>query len=220
MSNSIDSKNDNRTKIGLTVYLGFKRIFDLLVSSLVFIICIPIFLIVGIFIKIDSRGPVFYKHKRIGKNGKTIYLYKFRSMYNDADVRLKELLKDPKIKKEWEENYKLHNDPRITRVGKILRRTSIDELPQLLNILKGDMSLIGPRPLVDGEIEKYGKNKSKFLSVTPGLTGFWACSGRSNITYKERMELELYYVDHMSLFLDIKIIFKTIIAVLKGHGAK
>ncbi len=203
-----------------SIYLIVKRFLDILFSLIVLIICSPIFLVVAILIKIDSKGPVFYKHKRIGKNGKTIYLYKFRSMHKDADKKLKELLKDPKIKKEWEANFKLDNDPRITRVGKILRKTSIDELPQLLNILKGDMSVVGPRPIVDGEIDKYGKNKNKFLSVTPGLTGWWACNGRSCKSYSDRMKLELYYVDHISLILDTKIILKTIVVVIKGHGAK
>ena len=202
------------------IYLFIKRAFDIIVSLIVFIILLPLFLVLAILIKIDSKGKVFYMHKRIGKNGKIIYLYKFRSMYSDADERLKEMLKDPKIKEEWEENYKIDNDPRITRVGKILRRTSIDELPQLLNIIKGDMSIVGPRPLVEDEIKKYGKNKEKFLSVTPGLTGWWACNGRSCRTYKDRMKLELYYVDHRSLWLDIKVIFMTVGAVIRGHGAK
>ena len=203
-----------------SIYLIVKRFLDILFSLIVLIICSPIFLVVAILIKIDSKGPVFYKHKRIGKNGKTIYLYKFRSMHKDADKKLKELLKDPKIKKEWEANFKLDNDPRITRIGKILRKTSIDELPQLINILIGDMSVVGPRPIVDGEIDKYGKNKDKFLSVTPGLTGWWACNGRSCKSYSDRMELELYYVDHVSLLLDTKILLKTVVAVIKGHGAK
>ena len=201
-------------------YFFVKRVLDILLSLMALIICSPLFLLCPILIKIDSKGPIFYKHKRIGKGGKTIYLYKFRSMYKDADERFKELIKDPKIKKEWEENYKLDKDPRITRVGKILRITSIDEVPQIFNILKGDMSIVGPRPLVEGEIEKYGKNKDKFLSVTPGLTGWWACNGRSCKNYKDRMKLELYYVDHMSLWLDIKTIFKTVGTVIRGHGAK
>ena len=209
-----------KLSIRLVLFLGFKRLVDITISLILSVVSIPIFLIVALLVKIDSKGPVFYKHKRIGKNGKTIYLYKFRSMYNDSEERLKEMLKDPKIRKEWEENYKIDHDPRVTRVGKILRRTSIDELPQILNVLKGDMSLIGPRPLVEGEIDKYGKNKAKLLSVTPGVTGWWACNGRSCRTYEDRIKLELYYVDHMSLWLDIKIIFKTIIEVIKGHGAK
>ena len=142
-------------------------------------------------IKMDSKGKVFYKHKRIGKNGEYIYLYKFRSMYSDSKERLEEMLKDPVIRKEWEENYKLEHDPRITKVGNFLRKTSLDELPQLLNILNGDMSIVGPRPVIDSEIEKYGDLKEYFLSVTPGLTGWWACNGRSCTSYDERKRLEL-----------------------------
>lgn len=201
-------------------YLLTKRIFDILVSGFCLIILLPVFLLIMILIKLDSKGNVFYKHKRIGKNGEYIYLYKFRSMYIDSKEKLEELLKDPERKKEWEENFKLKDDPRITRVGNILRKTSLDELPQLLNILKGDMSLVGPRPVIDGEIEKYGKNKDKFLSVTPGLTGWWACNGRSCTSYEDRIKLELYYVDNMSLLLDIKVIFKTAISVIKGIGAE
>ena len=209
-----------RTGIRRKVYLGIKRIFDIVASLLAIILLSPVFLIFIVLIRIDSKGKAFYKHKRIGKYGKYIYLYKFRSMYIDADDRLKELLKDPKMKKEWEENFKLEDDPRITKIGKFLRKTSLDELPQLLNILKGDMSIVGPRPVIDEEIKKYGKNQKKFLSVTPGLTGWWACNGRSDITYEERMKLELYYVDHCSLLLDIKCILKTVIAVLRKSGAK
>lgn len=208
------------TGLSKYLYVGIKRIFDVFASLLAIILASPIFLLITILIKLDSKGNVIYKHKRIGKNGKYIYLYKFRSMYIDSQERLEELLSDPKIKKEWEENFKLDNDPRITKVGNILRKTSIDELPQLFNILKGDMSLVGPRPIIDGEIEKYGDNKDKFLSVTPGLTGWWACNGRSDIDYDERIKLELYYVDHRSILLDIRCIFKTALAVFKKSGAK
>ena len=207
-------------KMRRMIYLGVKRVFDVLVVGLALIPCAPIFLIVALLIKIDSRGGVFYKHKRIGKNGKPIYLYKFRSMREGADRELAKLLEDPEIRKEWSENYKIHGDPRVTRVGKILRKTSIDELPQIFNILKGDMSLIGPRPLVEDELRKYGKNRDKFLSVTPGVTGWWACNGRSATSYEDRMALELYYVDHQGLWLDIQTIWKTTWAVLKGHGAE
>ena len=201
-------------------YRAVKRLFDLVASFTALVLLSPVFLILIIAIKLDSKGKVFYKHKRIGKNGQYIYLYKFRSMYSDSKERLEELLKDPKVKKEWEKNFKLENDPRITKVGKFLRKTSLDELPQLLNIFLGDMSIVGPRPVIDGEIDKYGENKDKFLSVKPGLTGWWACNGRSCTSYEERMELELYYVDHRSISLDIKTMFKTAIAVLKGKGAK
>ena len=202
------------------IYPIIKRLFDIIVSGLMLIILSPVFLMLGLLIKLDSKGPVFYKHKRIGKNGEYIYLNKFRSMYTDSKERLEELLKDPKIKKEWEENFKLENDPRITKVGNILRKTSLDELPQLLNIFKGDMSIVGPRPVIDGEIEKYGFRKNKLLSVTPGLTGWWACNGRSCTSYEDRIKLELYYVDNISLKLDIKVIIKTVFAVLKRDGAK
>ena len=123
-------------------------------------------------------------------------------------------------KQEWDENFKLENDPRITKIGNFLRKTSLDELPQIINILKGDMSVIGPRPVVNDEIEKYGNQKAKFLSVKPGLTGYWAANGRSATTYEDRIKLELYYIDHCSLLLDIKIFFKTILSVLKKEGAK
>lgn len=212
-------KVQTKTK-SYALYNFIKRTFDILVSGLSLIILSPIFLILIILIKLDSKGKAFYKHKRIGKNGEYIYLYKFRSMYSDSKERLEELLKDPKIRKEWEENFKLDNDPRITKIGNILRKTSLDELPQLLNILNGDMSIVGPRPVIDEELEKYGDNKAKFLSVTPGLTGWWACNGRSCTSYDERMNLELYYVDNRSIILDLKVMFKTFISVIKRDGAK
>lgn len=201
-------------------YRIIKRIFDVLISGISLILLSPLFLIIALSIKLNSKGKVFYKHKRIGKNGEYIYLYKFRSMYSDSKERLEEMLKDPKIKKEWEENFKLSNDPRITKIGAFLRKASLDELPQLLNILRGDMSTVGPRPIIDDEIKKYGINKDKLLSVTPGLTGWWACNGRSCTSYDDRMKLELYYVDNKSIKLDIKIIIKTFISVIKRNGAK
>lgn len=198
-------------------YFKIKRIIDILISSIALILLFPIFIIIGISIKIDSKGKIFFKHKRIGKDGKIIYLYKFRSMVENAEDLIKEFNEEQK--KEYEENYKLSNDPRITRVGKILRKTSLDELPQLINILKGDMSLIGPRPIVQKELEKYGMLKDRFLSVTPGLTGYWACNGRSCTTYDDRVKLELYYIYNCCLKLDIKIFFSTIKSVIKRSGA-
>lgn len=202
------------------IYSFIKRSFDIIMSLTAMIVLFPIFLIIAIMIKMDSKGNIIYKHKRIGKNGKYIYLYKFRTMYTNSKEILEEILKDPKTKEEWENNFKLDNDPRITKVGKFLRKTSLDELPQLINIFFGDMSIVGPRPVVDGEIEKYGIFKKKFLSVTPGLTGWWACNGRSATSYDERINLELYYVNNRSIKLDIKVILKTITEVLKGNGAK
>ena len=200
------------------IYLIIKRFFDIILSLIGLVILLPIFLIIAIIIKIDSKGPVFFKHKRIGKNGKTIGVYKFRSMVINAEELIKKFT--PEQKAEYEKNFKLDNDPRITKVGKVLRKTSLDELPQLINILIGNMSIVGPRPIVTGEIDKYGDQKDKFLSMTPGLTGYWQASGRSDVEYDERIEMELYYIDHCSLWLDIKIIFKTFIAVLKRKGAK
>ena len=152
---------------------------------------------------------------------KDIYIYKFRSMTNKYKTfdEFYQTLSDEQ-KQEWDANFKLENDPRITKIGKFIRKTSLDELPQIINILKGDMSIIGPRPVVNDEIEKYGNQKAKFLSVKPGLTGYWAANGRSATTYEDRIKLELYYIDHCSLLLDIKIFFKTILSVLKKEGAK
>ncbi len=202
------------------IYNVIKRVFDIILSFISIILLSPLFLLIAVLIKLDSKGKVFYKHKRIGKNGEYIYLYKFRSMYSDSKERLEEMLKDPVIRKEWEENYKLDHDPRITKVGNFLRKTSLDELPQLLNILTGDMSFVGPRPIIDDEIKKYGMNKDKLLSVTPGLAGWWACNGRSCTSYEDRMKLELFYVDNRSILLDIKVFIKTFISVIKRNGAK
>ena len=220
---SIELLNENlkvKKEKSYFLYNGIKRMFDIVLAMISIVLLMPIFLIIAIIIKFDSKGKIIFKHKRIGKNGQPIYLYKFRTMYTNSNEILEELLKDPKIKKEWEENYKLTNDPRITKVGSFLRKSSLDELPQLLNILMGNMSFVGPRPLVEKEIEKYGKNKNKLLSVIPGLTGWWACNGRSCTTYEERIKLELYYVKNRSIKLDLKVIFKTFITVLKRTGAE
>ena len=199
-------------------YIKVKRILDCILATIALIILSPIYLIIAIAVKIDSKGPVFFKHTRIGKNGKIIKIYKYRTMVTNAEELIKQFT--PEQMKEYKENFKLENDPRITKVGKFLRKTSLDELPQLLNIVKGELALIGPRPVVKDELEKYGENAEKFLSVTPGLTGNWAASGRSNTTYEERMEMELWYVDNISFKTDIQIFFKTIVAVIKKEGAK
>lgn len=199
-------------------YIKVKRILDCILATIALIILSPIYLIIAIAVKIDSKGPVFFKHTRIGKNGKIIKIYKYRTMVANAEKLIKKFT--PEQMKEYKENFKLENDPRITKVGKFLRKTSLDELPQLLNIIQGDLALIGPRPVVKSELEKYGENAEKFLSITPGLTGNWAASGRSNTTYEERMEMELWYVDNISFKTDLKIFFKTIIAVIKKEGAK
>lgn len=214
---SLITQSDVKTKISKKVYIKIKRVIDVILASVALILLSPLFAIIAIAIKIDSKGPVFFAHKRIGKNGKIIKLYKFRSMVINAEELIKSFT--PEQMREYKENYKLTNDPRITKVGKFLRKTSLDELPQLINIINGDLSIIGPRPLVADELEKYGVNKDKFLSVTPGLTGYWAANGRSNTTYEQRMEMELYYIDNLSLKMDIKVFFKTILSVLKKEGA-
>ena len=203
------------------IFFFIKRCIDIILSLLGLIILSPVFLLIAILIKKEDHGNVFYKHKRIGHMNKDIYIYKFRSMTNKYKTfdEFYQTLSDEQ-KQEWDENFKLENDPRITKIGNFLRKTSLDELPQIINILKGDMSVIGPRPVVNDEIEKYGNKKAKFLSVKPGLTGYWAANGRSATTYEDRIKLELYYIDHCSLLLDIKIFFKTILSVLKKEGAK
>lgn len=209
---SIDIIKDNKI-----AYNTIKRIVDVVLSFIGLIVLSPVFLFLSIIIKIDSKGPVFFAHKRIGKNGNTIRIYKFRTMHQNAEAMIENFTEEQM--KEYKENYKLKDDPRITRVGKFLRKTSLDELPQILNILKGELSIIGPRPVVESELEKYGPNKSKFLSVKPGLTGYWQANGRSTTTYEERIDMELYYVENRSLWLDTKLFFKTIISVIKKEGA-
>lgn len=218
MENAMNKENDTTSNI---VFYFIKRLFDIIVGILGLIILIPVTIIVKI-INILNRdfAPVFYSHTRIGKNGKEFKLYKFRSMVPNADEVLKELLKDEKYAKEWKKNQKLENDPRITKIGKFLRKSSLDELPQFLNVLKGDMSLIGPRPLLKGELDSHDGDHSIYEKVRPGITGWWACNGRSATTYEERLKLEYYYVNNMSFVMDIKCIFKTIEAVLRRDGAK
>ena len=203
-------------------YEGVKRVFDIIVALIALLFLIPVTIIVKIvtLLSKDTKS-IFYQQTRIGKDGEKFKIYKFRSMVTDADKRLEELLRTNKeAREEWDKNQKLTNDPRITKIGKILRKTSLDELPQFINILKGDMSMIGPRPLVQGELEKFGGDHYKYEQVRPGITGWWACNGRSVTTYQERLNLEYYYVANRSIRLDIKCMFKTIGAVIKGHGAK
>ncbi len=205
---------------GQILYLGIKRIIDILVGLLGLILLIPITLIVKlVYLLSKDKAKIFYRQKRVGQNGKIIKIWKFRSMVPNADEILKEMLKEEHWRKEWEENQKFDNDPRITKVGRILRKTSIDELPQFLNVLKGDMSLVGPRPLVIGELEEHGGLKL-YQKVKPGITGWWGCNGRSNIDYRERLELEYYYVKNCSLHLDLLCIFRTALAVIKKDGAQ
>ncbi|NLJ08857.1 MAG: undecaprenyl-phosphate galactose phosphotransferase WbaP [Treponema sp.] len=197
-----------------------KRALDLFLVSLGGILLMPLFLIIALLIKLSSPGPVLYKHTRIGRNGKPFKAYKFRSMVVDADKRLKELLeKDPEARKEWEATFKLKNDPRITSIGRFLRKTSFDEFPQLINILRNEMSLVGPRPIVEAEIARYGKSFKRVFSVKPGLTGLWQVSGRSDTDYNERVAYDTFYIQSWSIWLDVWILYKTIGVVLHGKGA-
>ena len=202
-------------------YEKIKRAIDILLSIAAIIFLLPVWLLIAFAIKIESKGPVIHKTRRLGKNGTFFIKYKFRTMIPNGEEVLQRLLKsNPKLREEYEANYKIRNDPRVTRVGKFLRKTSLDELPQFFNILKGEMSLVGPRDIIPPELEQhYGHCKEKFLSVKPGLTGLWQVSGRSKLPYEKRVELDMYYIDHRSLWLDLKILLKTIPAVIKGEGA-
>ncbi|MRR14385.1 undecaprenyl-phosphate galactose phosphotransferase WbaP, partial [archaeon] len=197
-----------------------KRMFDLICSIICLIVLSPIFALLAVLVIIDSRGPVFFGHTRVGRDGKEFICYKFRTMVTNAQQYLEDILKnDSEAKSQWEKDYKLKDDPRITRVGRILRKTSLDELPQIWNVVKGEMSLIGPRPIVADEIERYGQKSKYFFKVTPGITGLWQVSGRNDIDYDERVLLDEYYAKNWSLWLDIEILLRTIGAVLRKSGA-
>lgn len=203
-------------------HIPVKRCFDLLFSFLCLIIGFPLFLLIAALIFVTSPGKVIYSHERIGRGGKPFRCFKFRSMYPNADQRLKQVLQDnPDLKKEWGATFKLKKDPRVTPFGLFLRKTSLDELPQFWNVFKGDLSVVGPRPVVKEEIEKFYCVKAyKILSIRPGLTGPWQVSGRSDLnSYQKRIALDEFYIDNQSFLLDLKLIAKTIPAMLSSKGA-
>lgn len=202
---------------GTTFYLIVKRTIDILGALIGLVLLSPIFLIVAIAIKLDSKGPIIFGHNRKGLHGKDIKVYKFRTMYENSQEIFNNFTKEQK--EEFYKNFKLENDPRVTKIGDFLRRTSIDELPQLINILNGSMSIVGPRPIVQKEIDLYGDYANKLFSVVPGLTGYWQANGRSDTTYEERVKMDMYYIDNRGFWLDFKIIIKTFGSVLKGEGA-
>jgi len=207
-------------KLKMAWNLWIKRFMDLTIVILGGILILPFLLIIALLIKLSSPGPVLYGHERLGTNGKHFTAYKFRSMVTDSQERLQKLFEsNPEIKQEWERNHKLQNDPRVTAIGRFLRRTSLDEFPQLLNILKGEMSLVGPRPIVDEEVSKYGEDFGWIFSVKPGLTGMWQVSGRSETDYTARIFYDTYYLQSWSVWLDIWILFMTFGTVLRGRGA-
>lgn len=202
------------------LYLAIKRAFDIVVSSILLIILAPLFLVVAILIKMEDGREVFKIMNRIGKDGKEFKFYKFQTMVKEAEAMLPELLKDPVLNEEYQKNKKFENDPRITKLGKFLRKTSLDELPQLINVLKGDMSLIGNRPYLPREKEDMGLYYDDIVKSKPGITGYWQTSGRNSLTFNERLKLERYYSNNYDIKMDIKIFFKTFSTVLSKKGAK
>ena len=197
----------NQSRYGRTL----KRIGDVIFSLLVLTLGSPIFILIGILVKLSSPGPIFYIQKRVGRNYTEFGCIKFRTMYKDADDLLPNLLeKYPLMRKEFEKDFKLRHDPRITKLGRFLRRSSLDELPQFFNVLKGEMSVVGPRPIVSNEINKYSLFMEEVISVRPGLTGLWQVSGRNNLSYKKRVQLDLCYARNRNLILDLEIILLTL----------
>ncbi|MBD2088480.1 undecaprenyl-phosphate galactose phosphotransferase WbaP [Microcoleus sp. FACHB-1515] len=197
-----------------------KFLIDRTTTAIGGILILPVIVLIAIAIKLDSRGPIFYRQIRIGRDGRHFKAWKFRSMVWDADQALKAHFElDPELAIAWQQDHKLKRDPRITRVGRFLRHTSLDELPQLWNILRGEMSLVGPRPIVDEEVPRYGEKFSLYTKVTPGLTGLWQVSGRNNVSYQERVNLDAYYVRNWSVWLDLYILLRTIWVVVSGEGA-
>ncbi len=194
-----------------------KRLIDFLVSAFLIILSLPLWVIIPVLVKRDSPGPAFFRQERIGKNGRRFIMYKFRSMVHDAEDRLESLVSLNEVDGPA---FKMKDDPRITRIGKILRRMSLDELPQLFNVFKGDMSLVGPRPPIFEEVLQYQRWERKRLSILPGITCFWQVSGRSELKFNEWMKLDMQYIDNWSLTLDIKILIMTISAVLSSRGAQ
>ncbi|MED3964056.1 sugar transferase [Niallia taxi] len=209
----------NKSEVSVS-YLFVKRLMDIVAAIFGLIITLPVFITISVlYLFGEAKGPLFFKQYRYGKDGKLFYIYKFRSMVVNADEKLKANIE--LYEKYKKNNYKLeqHEDPRITRLGAFLRKTSLDELPQLLNVLKGEMSLVGPRPIVKEELLEYKNKKDDLLSVKPGITGYWQVSGRSNVGYPERVDLELFYIYNQSLLLDLKILVMTVLIVFLRRGA-
>jgi lipopolysaccharide/colanic/teichoic acid biosynthesis glycosyltransferase len=196
-----------------------KRTLDIVGALTLAVVLSPLLLVVGLMLASD-RGPIIYSHSRTGRHGRTFGCLKFRTMVPNADEVLRELLHhDPDMQREWMRNQKLRNDPRITAIGRFLRRTSLDELPQLWNVLKGEMSLVGPRPVVREEWQRYGRRLDTYLAAKPGVTGLWQVMGRSDSCYRRRVALDSYYVRKRSLLMDVFILLRTVKVVLQGRGA-
>ena len=203
------------------LYQFVKRVIDICISGAALFLLSPILIIVAVLVYVSDPGKIFYGQLRIGKNGKPFKMWKFRSMYMNADKMIDQLTDEQK--KQYYTEFKIDNDPRITPIGNFLRKTSLDELPQFFNVLFNDMSLVGPRPLIESEIQTYYEDTyDTLLAVKPGITGYWQAYARNNATYQsgERQKMEMYYVQHASLWFDIKIFFKTIVSVIKKDGAQ
>ena len=197
-----------------------KRAFDLLLASLLLVMALPFALVIALAIVLETRGPVFFSHQRIGRHRRRFRLWKFRSMVADSDLVLSRYLeRNPTLLAEWRATRKLKIDPRVTRVGRLLRRSSLDELPQFWNVLRGDMSMVGPRPIVEEETAKYGPALDLYLQVKPGLTGLWQVSGRNDTSYRQRTALDSAYIQNWTLWTDFAVLLKTVRVVLYGHGA-
>ena len=199
---------------------AIKFMFDMFLTFIGGVIISPVFLVIALWIKMDSPGPVIFRQKRVGQHGKEFSCYKFRTMCADSKEKLGELLRsDPSARKEWEENFKLKNDPRVTNSGKFLRSTSLDELPQIFNVLKGEMSLVGPRPIIKEEIHYYGKYIDDYYMVRPGITGMWQTSGRSDTGYEKRVQMDAWYVRNWNFWFDIVLLWRTMKVVVQRKGA-
>lgn len=196
------------------------RVLDLVIASVGLLFFLPLFFVVALAIKLSSPGPVLFRHQRIGRGGQTFGCWKFRTMAVDAESRLADILRtDPQAAREWAEHQKLTHDPRITAIGHFLRRSSLDELPQLINVLMGEMSIVGPRPIVENEAARYGEHFALYCLVRPGITGLWQISGRSNIHYFERVLLDVRYVSSRNTWRDLRIIILTVPSVLAARGS-
>ena len=219
VSNAALERGSRQRAFNAARLFTLKRVIDLLVATILLVALLPICLVIAALVGLGG-GPVFFKHTRIGRGGAEFPCFKFRTMITNGDEVLKAVLAgDPAARREWEVDHKLRNDPRITPIGRFLRKSSLDELPQLLNVIRGDMSLVGPRPVVKNELELYSRAAKRYVAVRPGITGLWQVMGRNNTSYARRVALDSYYVSNVSPKLDAVILLKTIRVVLTRHGA-
>jgi lipopolysaccharide/colanic/teichoic acid biosynthesis glycosyltransferase len=210
------ASNEAASSRARSFYQVGKRGLDMAIAFILLILASPLLLVIAVLVKVSSKGPVFFAHRRLGRDGKEFRCLKFRTMIANAEERLK---RDPYLRRRFEERFKLEDDPRITPLGALLRRTSLDELPQLFHVLRGEMSLVGPRPIVEDELGKYSIYANKLLSVKPGLSGLWQVCGRSDTTYPQRVMMDMHYIDHCCLSLDLRLLVLTASAVVRKSGA-